>query len=169
MKDYILKDCNDLFTYYEVINQMEAKCILDVGMFLKRVGSLTRNTVGECLPENAFLFGVDFAPEKEFPVWKHIYNRIQKISDFLEEPSDMIYEIGVFLGMKGLLQENVLKELINKVRDSVEYVLIDDTVEEWRAMGNYEGKVSFVVEGKNYYLLDLKGTKHEYKNICYDA
>lgn len=169
MKDYILKDSNDLFTYYEVMNQMEAKCILDVGMFLKRVGSLTRDTVGEHLPENAFLSGIDIAPEIKFPAWSYIYDKIQDISDFLEKESDITYDISFFLGMKGLLPENVLKELIDKVSDSAEYVLIDDTIEEWDVMSTYTKKVPFEVEGKMYYLLNLKGSENEYKNICYDA
>lgn len=157
MKDYILKESNDLFTYYEIINQMEAKYILDVGMFLKRVGSLTRNTVGEQLPENAFLFGVDFTPEKNFPTWENIYDRIRNIPDFMEESLNQIYEVGIFLGVQEALPESILEKLINKMKNCVEYVLIDDTLQCWDAMKVYKRKIPFMVDEKIYYVLELKG------------
>ena len=41
----ILKNENDIYLYFETIEQLEPKHILDVGMFLKRIGSVSRKVM----------------------------------------------------------------------------------------------------------------------------
>ena len=56
----ILKNENDIYIYFETIAQLEPKTILDVGMFLKRIGSVSRKAMDGGVPEDVRLDGVDF-------------------------------------------------------------------------------------------------------------
>lgn len=66
----IIRNENDIYIYFEVITQLEPRKILDIGMFLKRIGSVARKVMDEELSEELVLDGVDLFPEIDFPVWK---------------------------------------------------------------------------------------------------
>ena len=64
----ILKNENSIYMFYEAIEQLEPEKILDVGMFLKRTGAVSRKVMSRDIPEDRQLTGIDFFPELTFPV-----------------------------------------------------------------------------------------------------
>ena len=42
MENYYITNDNDIFVFFEIISQTSPRSILDVGMFLKRIGAVTR-------------------------------------------------------------------------------------------------------------------------------
>lgn len=80
----IIKSENSIYIFYEIIRQLEPNSILDMGMFLKRVGSVSTKIMGREIPEQIVLDGVDFFPEISFPVWDTIYHQVQTVGGIFQ-------------------------------------------------------------------------------------
>ncbi|MBQ1194349.1 MAG: hypothetical protein IIX45_09585 [Lachnospiraceae bacterium] len=75
MNGYITNQ-NDIFMYFEIINQTEPSSVLDIGMFLKRIGAVSRQCMGCEIDKNIVLEGIDFMGDISAPVYNTIYNTI---------------------------------------------------------------------------------------------
>lgn len=151
-----IKNKNDIFAYFEIIQELEPKTILDAGMFLKRIGSVTRQIMNQEVPQEICLNGIDFFPEISFAVWDNIYDRIYTWQDFLDECKGNQYELGIILGSDALLERIDIAELFQVMGDCCGYFLLD-----YLAVKNIKDIESFRVreikiEGDVYYFIDRK-------------
>lgn len=67
---------NDFIAYFQIINQLNAKSVLDIGMFLKSAGCVSRQACGLEIPGHVILDGIDLFPSIHIPVYEQIYNHI---------------------------------------------------------------------------------------------
>lgn len=88
MNPYITNQ-NDLFIYFEVIRQLRAKNVLDIGMTLKRSGAISRQIADSSIQRKVHLTGVDLFPEICIPVYNIIYNQILSKESFSKELSSL--------------------------------------------------------------------------------
>ena len=165
----ILKNENDIYIYFEVIEQLEPRRILDIGMFLKRIGGISRKAMNREVPEDIQLDGVDFYPEIDFPVWHHMYNNIYDVDSFLKNDRKAPYELAVILGAETFYQDSACSLMMLKLSECVRYVLVNQISEEWKHQVSVFRTIDLQVEGDCYYLLDLGKNGYGYKNLCNDA
>lgn len=57
----ILNNQNDMYLYFQMINELQPDSVLDAGMFLKRAGSVSRQMMGCGISEDVRLDGIDFS------------------------------------------------------------------------------------------------------------
>lgn len=143
-QNFIITDENDIYVYFELIQQIKPKTILDVGMFLKRIGAVTRAARGREFSRQIELTGADFYPEYDFPVYYRIYDRIFPASMLTTsrngDKAGAVYDLAVLFHINEYLsadEKNVLWDylmhhcayLIGDTTDSafVEYVLAHGT------------------------------------------
>lgn len=151
----ILTNQNDIYIFFEVIRQIEPKSILDIGMFLKRAGSVSRKAMDGEVAEDIRLDGIDFFREIDFPVWKNIYNRIIDYQVFLAEDEKQTYDLVILLGADALRQIISLKEIARKATELSRYVLTDKFADVW-VMQYADAKViDLKVEEDTYFLIDF--------------
>lgn len=151
----ILTNQNDIYIFFEVIRQIEPKSILDIGMFLKRAGSVSRKAMDGEVAEDIRLDGIDFFREIDFPVWKNIYNRIIDYQVFLAEDEKQTYDLVILLGADALRQIISLKEIARKATELSRYVLTDKFADVW-VMQHADAKViDLKVEEDTYFLIDF--------------
>lgn len=151
----ILKNENDIYIYFETIEQLEPQSILDAGMFLKRIGSVARKVMGcEVLPDIR-LDGIDFFPERTFPVWKQIYDSIVSIPSFLEGKSLKRYDLAVFLGTEELCKMQGFTEVLIKAAESASYLLADQRLEPWSKNLPQHRIKELNLEEQLYFLFDF--------------
>lgn len=149
---------NDSYIYFEVIKRLEAMRILDVGMHLKRIGAVSRCAMNEEVPENAFLVGVDFYPELNFPVWSNIYDRIISKDNLLGCQKEMVsqtYELTVMLGMGELTKQAAFPDIVRSICVQTRYVLSDELSEEWKRERPQLKIIDISVDRDRYYILDM--------------
>lgn len=79
---YIINQ-NDMYLYFEIINQIEPDSIIDIGMFLKRIGAISRQVNGFFVPDNVVLDGIDIMPHLSVKVYEKIYDNIASIADLI--------------------------------------------------------------------------------------
>lgn len=151
----ILKNENDIYIFFEIIGQLKPQRILDVGMFLKRVGSISRKIMNQEVPEAVKLDGVDFYSEINFPVWKNIYNRIIDAEEFGKKEEGSKYELAVLLGIKELQKKMPVEKIMEKIKASARYILIDEMVDKWQAQYPQVKVIDLKVEQNIYFLIDF--------------
>ncbi len=75
---------NDIYMYFEIMKQLGSKRVLDIGMFLKRMGAVSRQIMGTAVAEDVYLCGVDFMPDCKVAVYDVIYDKIIETSDYVK-------------------------------------------------------------------------------------
>lgn len=154
-----IKKENDIFTYFKMIQKSESKSILDAGMFLKRVGSISRQIMGERIPEEVRLDGIDFFPEVSFAVWSKIYDKVYSWQDFLNEHKEKHWELGIVLGVDAWRERLDSVELLQRMRYCCDYILLDSSISgEIKEIGiRIDQMKNIKVEGDVYYFIDNRG------------
>lgn len=149
-----IKKENSLFAYFEIIEKLEPASILDVGMFLKRTGSVSRQVMNSGVPEKVWLDGIDIFPEISFAAWKNIYNRIFTWQEFLPEISKNEYDLAVIFGSDAIKKHFNINELFLKIESSCRYFLFDSLSEvDVESIANRKGQ-KVIVGGEVYYFID---------------
>lgn len=117
--DAVITDADEIYTYFEVIRQLSPLRILDVGMMLKRMGTVSRQAMHCEISQAVRLDGVDFYPEAELPIYHAVYDHICSV----EQLPDEVYNLSVCLGLfSGNFQENsVTKQWISS-KTNLEYL-----------------------------------------------
>ena len=150
-----MKDENDVYIYFETISQLEPKKILDVGMVLKRVGSIARKVMDGEVPENVQLDGINIFQEVDFPVWKQVYNNIYRKEEFLTDSKDREYDLIIMLGMEKLLEKISFEELRIIIMNGTRFLLTDTLFDEWKINNNNVKVNDLFVEEDLYYLIEI--------------
>ena len=151
----IIKNENSIYIFYEMIEQLEPASILDVGMFLKRVGSVSRKIMGREVPENVKLDGVDFFPQTSFPIWNTIYDQMKTAEEYFCAGDDKRYDLVTVLGISELQKEISLTEIIERTAEVSKYVLTDRLETEWCAHKRFVRAVDIKVEDDIFYLIEF--------------
>lgn len=151
----ILKNENDIYIYFEAIEQLEPQKILDVGMFLKRIGSVSRKAMDREVLPDIRLDGIEFFPERAFAVWKQIYDSIISVPSFLESKRQETYDLAVFLGTEALYQKKGFDEVSIKAAKCARYLLSDQNLEQWNKTLPKSRIKELNLEGQLYFLFDF--------------
>lgn len=154
-ENLILKNENDIYIFFETIKQLEAQSILDIGMFLKRIGSVSRKAMDCEIPETVRLNGVDLFPEKEFPVWKHVYDTIENGEHFLEKRVKDRYDLTVMLGVDALLPMPVFADIIEEISFYTRFLLVNRILDIWKKEWVNAKIIDLRVEADSYCLVDF--------------
>lgn len=84
-QNFYLNKKNDMYVYFESIVQILPSTVLDIGMFLKRIGTISSQALDQTVPRSCTLDGVDLLPEKKLPVYQTIYHDVRTYDSFLAE------------------------------------------------------------------------------------
>ncbi len=146
---------NDIYLYFETVQQLEPQRVLDIGMLLKRAGSVSRKAMNREVVEGIQLDGVDFFPEMNFPALRNIYSNIMNETAFLEQDDIVRYDCVLMLGAEILSAKIVHAEFMRKIRRCTRYALSDCKYDEWS--GNEDGVrvIDLKVDDDAYYLYDF--------------
>lgn len=90
----IITNDNDIFVYFKLIEQLQPASILDVGLFLQRIGAVSRQAMSCEIPSNIYLEGIELFGENILPIYHKIYNKITRLPDF-SFADDNIYDMAI--------------------------------------------------------------------------
>lgn len=92
----MLTNENDIYLYFEIMRQLQPTSVLDVGMFLSRIGAVSRQAMGCEVPQTITLEGVCTRESEELSVYKTVYDQIYLSWENLYQ-KDTVYDMGVAL------------------------------------------------------------------------
>lgn len=122
---YGLVDSDTTYSYFKVINDIEPRKVLDIGMVLKRAGAVSRDIESIDVDENIILDGVDLLPEVDAGVYSTIYDHVITAEDFFAEINSKSYsekyDLIVAYDMAKLFDSVVLEDnkLIRSITDYI--------------------------------------------------
>ncbi len=155
MNPYITSQ-NDLFIYFEVIRQLRAKSVLDLGPTLKRGGAVSRQVADSSLSLDIRLTGVDLFPEIDAPVYNTVYDRILSLKEFSDTASTLPHDtLTTALCLPELpLPVDTMMPLLKNHSD---YILISMASKKHFFPYFSEKKARSIQNGENTYLLIKTG------------
>lgn len=92
----IIIDENDIFVYFKLIEQFHPSSILDVGMFLQRIGAVARQVRSCEIPGSTYMEGIELFDQNTLPIYHKIYDKITRLPDF-SFADDRIYDMAVYM------------------------------------------------------------------------
>lgn len=154
----IITGSNNIYIYFKAVDLCAVNSMLDVGMFLKRCGCISRQAMDQQIPVSVDLTGIDLMPDYPLLVYNQIYNRIAAREEIEREP-DRFYDLSVML---------CLPPLVSKVEEIHLWMM---AVRQSRAiLADYESSSYFLkqglftdahvisVDGENYCLINTHMT-----------
>lgn len=155
MEEMILTSETDIYAFFEIIDQTEADSILDVGMFLKRIGSVSRQVKDKVIPVEKNLIGVDFFPEISCPVWKTIYNSVFTAGDFFASENSQKYELAMVLQLEGSVDATKSNQMWSWLSTHVSYVMTDWSVQDIGKSATFKTSEEITIDNKSYRFITL--------------
>lgn len=124
----MITDKDVMYIYSEIVNQMEPEKILDVGMFYKSIGAVSRRILEVEVPEECYITGVKTDDISGLKVYESIYDEIFKAEDIdivIEKCRCDEYKLTILLS--DMIPNEIKELLFKKVSKVSRYLLIYDT------------------------------------------
>lgn len=155
MNQMILTNETDIYAFFEIIDRTEARSILDVGMFLKRIGGVSRQVKEKEISPDKELIGVDFFPETACPVWNTIYDKIYRPNEIFLPDNHQEYELAVVLQLEKCMDEAESFSMWAWLSAHVSYILTDWRSDEVKKMTGFKAVREITVDNKSYWFITL--------------
>ncbi len=152
----IITDGTDIYVYYELIRQADPQSILDIGMFLKRCGAVSRQVMGLEISPKVHLDGAAFPGETDFPVYHRIYDTIYPSLKAVAE-SGIHYDVATLFHVNEYLSAGEKYGLWKFLSEKTGILLADTADTEFLnfAAANLKAE-GITVDGKLYARVDFR-------------
>lgn len=89
--EYCLNSQTDISSLFEMIEQERPHSVIDIGMFLKRIGAITRQVLDREISADCILDGIDCMPDLKIPIYNVVYDHFISMNDFIANISSPEY------------------------------------------------------------------------------
>lgn len=155
MDKMILTDETDIYAFFEIIDRTETDSILDVGMFLKRIGAVSRQVKDKEIPVEKKMTGVDFFPEIDCLVWNTIYDSIYGSNEFFLPENNRTYELAMVLQLEHCVDKEESVQMWNWLSTHVSFFLTDWNMEEVKRLVKFKAETPITIDDKSYRFIIL--------------
>lgn len=108
MKNMYITDQEDMIFWFSIIENNGAKTVLDIGLFLERIGAIARQVGGMALPSQTRLDGYNLSSQQPLPIYETVYDQII----IKQEDLNTHYDLGLLLGIPEEWNMDVIKLII---------------------------------------------------------
>ena len=119
-----ITDENDIYTYLHVINDIKPKSVIDIGMFLKRIGAISRQARNVSIDETIKLDALDVLKTPPVAVYETVYDAIYDENILQEMPK---YDLAMVLCLEQHMSAKTYEAIWKWTARNVKYALTDDT------------------------------------------
>lgn len=154
MMEGIITDMDEVFFCFEMLKNLSPKRVLDIGMFLKRIGAVSRQAMSHGISPDIYLCGVDFFSQYSLPVYEKVYDEIWDREIFCENTGH--FDVALMLDVAGYLSEQEWQRLGAYLPRHVKGVLADvQTAECLIRQGTVSAYQPVAVDGKQFAWISL--------------
>ncbi|MGN0240808.1 MAG: hypothetical protein ACI4CS_03895 [Candidatus Weimeria sp.] len=115
--------------YFSVINDIMPDTLLDIGMYLKRTGSVSRSAGGSEIKGQVTIDGVDVMPDIKCGIYQVIYDHIISIDDFISEVTsgafDKKYDLAIAFDLCEFINDYQSEIIISSLIKNCRSILLD--------------------------------------------
>lgn len=156
-----ITNSNAMFCYFEMIQKLGAKSVLDAGMLLKRIGAVSRQMAGVEVGADILLCGIDMCSEIYLPICWDIYSEIITGDDFINRLQDHIecfacmegrkFDLAVMLESDHILDESKKIKITEYFMQKADGILTDESIGKWMTgRGMLKGYYPVSIESSRY-------------------
>lgn len=161
-----ITDEDEIYYYFEMIKNIAPGSVLDVGMFLKRIGAVSRQARSCEIPCGVVLYGIDFFWERELVVYQKVYDRIITKRQFFEEEQlqwdSLCFDVAVMLETENYLKEQESQRLWSYVIKNAKSIMSDVAAAKKQVeRGIIRGYYPVNIGSKNYAWIPLDELRGE--------
>ncbi len=127
----MVRDKNIMYIFCEVINQLEPESILDIGMFFKSIGGVSRQILGIEISDSIYITGVDTDKTNGLNVYSRVYNKIISKNGICEDKKRCYQDINqqvkkydLAILLSDLVGNGDKEQLIKNIEDKARYMLM---------------------------------------------
>ena len=127
----MVRDKNIMYIFCEVINQLEPESILDIGMFFKSIGGVSRQILGIEISDSIYITGVDTDKTNGLNVYSRVYNKIISKNGICEDNQRCYQDINqqvekydLAILLSDLVGNGDKEQLIKNIEDKARYMLM---------------------------------------------
>lgn len=127
----MVRDKNIMYIFCEVINQLEPESILDIGMFFKSIGGVSRQILGIEISDSIYITGVDTDKTNGLNVYSRVYNKIISKNGIREDKQRCYQDINqqvkkydLAILLSDLVGNGDKEQLIKNIEDKARYMLM---------------------------------------------
>lgn len=155
--DTLITDDNDIYIYFQMIDQLQPASILDAGLFLQRIGAVSRQAMSCEIPAHIYIEGIELFGQTPLPIYNRIYNRITILPEF-DFFTDRIYDLAMCLHVNEWLHPDDRRFFWEYLITHARVILADTADADF---------VNFVLENCRCEALNLEGQQYAliYGNI----
>lgn len=146
----IITNDNDIYIYLTMIERLQPSSILDVGLFLQRIGAISRQTMSCEIPKHIYLEGIELFGQSPLPIYHQIYNQITIAPDF-DFSDDRVYDLAICLRVNEWLHPDDRLFFWHYLITHAKAVLADTADSDF---------VDFIVERRRCDALGLNGDQY---------
>lgn len=161
----MITDRNDIYLYFEWIKQTKPVNILDFGIFLQRIGAVSRQVMNCEIPKDIVLEGVSMNQDVS-PVYTKIYDKITNIKS-IHTLDTKVYDLIYFFDMYSEYNNTMMisKEALWSWLLNHGKMIVADTndVDFINFMTSHVPCQAINLEGRQYALIQGKVTQN---NLC---
>lgn len=158
---------NDIYLYFEMFRQLKPSKVIDIGMFLKRIGAVSRQAVSSEIGADVKLFGIDVMPECGVGVYSTIYDRIWSVGGFagmeeameetIEKTMEKTYDLAFMLRTDKCLSISEESGIVSRIAKEASYLVVDDDgYERNKGLLAFRGYRELVLDNDRYKLVILE-------------
>lgn len=119
----VITDMDEVFFCFEMLKNLSLDRVLDIGMFLKRIGAVSRQAMSHGISPDVYLCGVDFFPQYNLPVYEKVYDEIWNKETFCEKTGN--FDVALMLNVAEYISEEAWQRLGVYLPQCVTGVLAD--------------------------------------------
>lgn len=123
MMDGIITDMDEVFFCFEMLKNLSPDKVLDIGMFLKRIGAVSRQAMSHGISQDVYLCGVDFFSQYNLQVYEKVYDEIWDRETFCEKTGH--FDVALMLEVAEYISEEEWQRLGVYLPQRVTGVLAD--------------------------------------------
>lgn len=158
--DKCIVNQNDVYLYFEIIRQLKPERVIDIGMFLKRIGAVSRQAMNVEIGADVELCGVDVMPECSAGIYDVIYDKVWSVLEFAgAEPAEKekLYDVAFMLRTDMCIGISDERKLVKRIVKEASYLVADDAgYERNKELLAFKGYRELELDGSGYKIVILK-------------
>lgn len=119
--NYYINDKTDVFFWFSIIGETNAKRVLDIGGFLQRIGAVAPQVGTLSVPDGTVIDAINFCEKPMLPVYDTIYEHIFMIDKL---PSER-YDLAIFMTPADEWDSSKIMDVITDIRSKVTTLALD--------------------------------------------
>lgn len=147
-------DQNHIYTYFQCIEQLEPASVIDFGMFLHRMGAVSREAMSQKIGEHVQLWGIKYGDYEIPAVYGTIYNKIVEGKELCSQ--EELFELAVMMDLKPITSMDERQTARLWAKKHAKYLLTErDHDGEYRICEDFGQVYDFHVDSQDYVIVEI--------------